>query len=78
MSPLWPYAVFTQLQLDDQPPVILNLQDSNPNDSSVNGQETVQSAPVWGSGALQNISHTLTVSRSPNPNQQYAIVDAIM
>lgn len=76
MSPLWPYEVFTQLQLDSQPPVQLNLSDPNLAVPSQTGEETVQSEIVWGKADLPNVSHTLQISKAPG--RPYAIVDNLM
>lgn len=77
MSPLWPYPVGTQVQLDDQLPVMLNLTDPNAHvNLPANGQETVRSAVVWSSGPIQNATHTLTVAR--NPLIPFVVVDAIV
>ncbi|KAF5363282.1 hypothetical protein D9756_000050 [Leucocoprinus leucothites] len=74
MAPLWPYAVGSQVQLDNQPPVALNLAEPNPTVST--DQETVRSAVVWSSGPITNGVHTLTVTK--NPNLPYIVVDAII
>ncbi|KAJ3570642.1 hypothetical protein NP233_g4263 [Leucocoprinus birnbaumii] len=76
MSPLWPYAVGTQVQLDGQTPVELNLTDPNPASPNINGAETVQSSVVWGSGPILNGSHILTISK--NPSLRFAVVDTII
>lgn len=77
MSPLWPYPVGNQVQLDSQPPVMLNLTDPNAHANlPANGQETVSSAVIWSSGPIQNATHTLTVSR--NPLLPFVVVDAIV
>ncbi|KAF7775629.1 hypothetical protein Agabi119p4_4022 [Agaricus bisporus var. burnettii] len=76
MSPLWPYEVFTQLQLDSQPPVQLNLSDPNLAVPSQTGEETVQSEIVWGKADLPNVSHTLQISKAPG--RPYAIVDTLI
>lgn len=78
MSPLWPYGVFTQLQLDSQPPVELNLSDPNVRTPDATGPETVESAVVWGSGPLSNTTHTLLISKIRRPDRPYAIVDGLM
>ncbi len=78
MSPRWPYDVFTQVKLDSQPAVELNLSDPNLRDPDANGPETVRSAVVWGSGPLPITAHTLVVSKIPRPDRPYAILDAIM
>ena len=77
MSPLWPYSVGTQVQLDNQPPASLNLTDPNAHvNLPANGQETVRSAVIWSSGPIQNATHTLTVAR--NPLIPFVVVDAIV
>ncbi|KAF9445835.1 hypothetical protein P691DRAFT_777289 [Macrolepiota fuliginosa MF-IS2] len=73
MSPLWPYFVSTQLQLDSGSLIHLNL--TNPN-GGTGGSENVQSAVVWGSGPLPNGVHTLLVSKIPGDS--FAVVDAII
>ena len=77
MSPLWPYSVGTQVQLDNQPPVMLNLTDPNTHiNPPENGEETVRSAVVWSSGPMPNATHTLTMTRSSVI--PFVIVDAIV
>ncbi|KAF9439909.1 hypothetical protein P691DRAFT_768623 [Macrolepiota fuliginosa MF-IS2] len=74
MSPLWPYAVSTQLQLDSGCPIHLNLRDPNPRASG--DSETVKSAVIWDSRPLPNRAHTLLVSKIPGDS--FAIVDGII
>lgn len=75
MSPLWPYHVTTQVQLDAATPVLLNLADpSMPGQGG--GEETVQSAVVWSATGLANARHKLLIS--VGPGEPFAIVDTIM
>ncbi|KAF9443981.1 hypothetical protein P691DRAFT_839307 [Macrolepiota fuliginosa MF-IS2] len=71
VSPLWSLAISTQLQLDSQPPVSLNLTDPDPTNST-----TVSFAVIWGSGPLSNTNHTVRLSKTPGI--EWAVVDALM
>ncbi|KAL0946218.1 hypothetical protein HGRIS_012477 [Hohenbuehelia grisea] len=73
MGPLWPYDVFSQVSLDNGPPVRISMVDraSTPTDG---GSESVRSAVLWGASGLSNSRHTLVVSRA----DRYAIVDAFV
>ncbi|KXN84947.1 hypothetical protein AN958_11889 [Leucoagaricus sp. SymC.cos] len=78
MSPRWPYDVYTQLQLDSQPPVELTLIDPNQANPTAQGEETVMSTVVWGSGTLPNGTHTLVIRKIPRPDRPYAVVDSLI
>ncbi|KAF9443988.1 hypothetical protein P691DRAFT_678465 [Macrolepiota fuliginosa MF-IS2] len=76
VSPLWPYAVSTQLQLDSQSPLSLNLTDPTPRPQDPSGSETVSFGVIWGSESLSNTVHTVRMSKVPDID--WAVVDAIM
>ncbi|KAG8859384.1 hypothetical protein FRB96_004599 [Tulasnella sp. 330] len=76
MSPLWPYPVTSQLTLDNGASVEVDLQDHSVTSTSTQGEETVQSAPVYGFTGLENGVHTLVVSMAAGG--QYVIADAFM
>jgi hypothetical protein len=60
MSSLWQYEVTSQLTLDGDAPLLINLT------STVGGTDIVKSSVVWGVNQLLNTQHTLTVSMAPN------------
>ncbi|KAF9445836.1 hypothetical protein P691DRAFT_762149 [Macrolepiota fuliginosa MF-IS2] len=76
VSPLWPYAVSTQLQLDSQSPISLNLTDPTHRTPDSAGSESVSFAVIWGSGPLSNTTHTVLLSKTPNI--EWAVVDALI
>jgi hypothetical protein len=79
-SPLWPFAITTQLSLDGGPPIVLDLQDYTIQDYSnvtfSDNGETAKSQIVWGMSGLANGRHTLRAS--PAPQTPYVIVDGLM
>ncbi|KAG8864962.1 hypothetical protein FRB96_003550, partial [Tulasnella sp. 330] len=76
MSPLWPYPVTSQLTLDNGASVKVDLQDHSVTSTSTQGEETVQSAPVYGFTGLENGAHTLVVSMAVGG--QYVVADGFI
>lgn len=75
LSPLWPYHVTTQVQLDSQAPVLINLVDTSLPDQG-GGPETVQSGVLWSATGLNNSIHQLVISIGNG--EPFAIVDGFM
>ncbi|KAF8660456.1 hypothetical protein AX16_001636 [Volvariella volvacea WC 439] len=76
MSPLWPYRVTTGLQLDAEPPELIELIDRSRPTSEDGGPETVESQVVWSRTGLENGTHTLTIFIAVD--EPFAIVDALI
>lgn len=75
MSPLWPYVVTTQIQLDSRAPEVIDLKDHTKPDVG-EGPETVRSDVRWKAENLPNSTHTLRISVAQG--QTFAVVDTIM
>ncbi|KAG8836886.1 hypothetical protein FRB91_011062 [Serendipita sp. 411] len=75
LASLWPYQVDTYVSLDGGAPVLVNLTAPSgtvaPSGVTV-GEEVVDWGVRWGATGLDNISHTIVVSRGPSG---YGIVD---
>ncbi|KAL0950458.1 hypothetical protein HGRIS_010407 [Hohenbuehelia grisea] len=81
MSPRWPYAATTQIQLDGEQPELVDLSDINrsvrPNSNATTmDDETVQSKIVWSRAGLENKQHQLRIS--VGHMQPFAVIDAII
>lgn len=72
---MWTFSVTTQVELDDLPPVLLDLRDYTQRFEN-NGPETVQSSVVWSQTGLENTQHTLVVS--VGPGESLAILDTLV
>ncbi|CAA7269796.1 unnamed protein product [Cyclocybe aegerita] len=72
MSVKWPYRVITQLTIDDQQTMIVDLQDHTVPDVG-SGGGTVQSSVVAQYQGTTNMEHTIRVSIPPG--DLYAVVD---
>ncbi|XP_006456943.1 hypothetical protein AGABI2DRAFT_181357 [Agaricus bisporus var. bisporus H97] len=75
-SPLWPYNVTTQVQLDSGPPMILDLRDVNSPEATSGGPETVKSQIIWGMEGLSDQTHQLKISVAPG--DQLAVIDGLI
>jgi len=75
LSPLWPYAVSVELNLDDGAGVTIDLTDPLATPTS-GGPETAPWRPVWGATGLSNSSHSLVVSMPIDGN--FAVVDGFI
>ncbi|KAJ7059542.1 hypothetical protein C8F01DRAFT_989234, partial [Mycena amicta] len=73
LSPRWPYAVTTQLTLDDDNTVVLDLTDHNASSTPPGGSESVPSSIVWSATGLTNGLHTVVVRMASGG--QFAVVD---
>ncbi|KAK0473903.1 hypothetical protein IW261DRAFT_1341976 [Armillaria novae-zelandiae] len=74
IAPLWPYAVNTEVTLDNSS-TIIDLTDTSTK-SVGTGPETVMWNVRWSRTGLSNTPHTLRISMAPSG--QYIVVDAIM
>ncbi|KAJ7191287.1 hypothetical protein GGX14DRAFT_528874 [Mycena pura] len=74
LAPLWPYAVNTQLRLDRDPPVVVNLTDPN-STPEIDGSESAMSSVVWSATGLANTTHQLLLSMASTG--QFIIADGL-
>ncbi|KAJ7059557.1 hypothetical protein C8F01DRAFT_1084715 [Mycena amicta] len=75
LSPRWPYAVTTQLSLDDST-VVLDLTDHNASSTPPGGSESTPSSIVWSATGLTNSLHTVVVRMASGG--QFAVVDGFI
>ncbi|KAJ7263095.1 hypothetical protein C8J57DRAFT_1719279 [Mycena rebaudengoi] len=63
LSPLWPYAVSTELALDGKLGVIVNLTDPVADTTADSGSESAMYSVVWSATGLDNTTHKLIMSK---------------
>jgi hypothetical protein len=73
LSPKWPYTVNSYVSLDGGAAVLVDM--TGPAQNSPNGQETIQSAPLWSATGLSNGIHKVVVTIGPSG---FAVVDGFM
>lgn len=76
LAPLWPFEFTVNVALDGGAPITVTLTDpanATPG-SSTDGAATVKSAPLWTMTGLEDIEHSLVVSKSDTG--PFVIVDA--
>ncbi|KAJ7478709.1 hypothetical protein B0H11DRAFT_1282009 [Mycena galericulata] len=73
LSPRWPYAVSSRLNIDGGPSTLVNLTDPNASPTPAGGSESAPYSVAWSATNLANTSHTVLVTYG-----NYIIVDGFM
>ncbi|KAJ7153356.1 hypothetical protein C8R46DRAFT_912587 [Mycena filopes] len=76
LCPRWPYAVNTEVTLDDGQSVIVNLTDPAASTTAAGGSESAQSSVVWSATGLTNATHKLVLTMAPQG--EFIVADGFM